>query len=85
MCVCVVCVCVRACVCMHETLEENVGTLGRTHTWHPSKLPFFKDEVNIYLRKGWQAPFSECGAQAVEAVPTCIPHTHRDKSPDSPF
>ena len=70
---------------MHATLEENVGTLGRMHTWHPSKLPFFKGEVNIYLRKGWQAPFSECGAQAVEAVPTCIPHTHRDKSPDSPF
>ena len=50
-CVCVVCVCVCACVCVHATLEENVSTLGRILAWHPSKLPFFRYEVNMYLEE----------------------------------
>ena len=46
-----VCVCVCACVCVHATLEENVSTLGRILAWHPSKLPFFRYEVNMYLEE----------------------------------
>ena len=45
------CVCVCACVCVRATPEESGSTLGRILTWHPSKLPFFKCEVNTYLQE----------------------------------